>query len=69
LTVEGGAGNQVTNPPLRIASQAMNDMQRIGARFGLTTGGYVCPESSRRHRRRSSMGCLDDAATRRAIPT
>ena len=31
LTVEASAGSQVTNPLLRIASQAMNDMQRIGA--------------------------------------
>jgi hypothetical protein len=28
LTIEDSAGNQVTNPLLRIASQAMNDMQR-----------------------------------------
>jgi P27 family predicted phage terminase small subunit len=36
LTVKGSAGNQVTNPLLRIASQAMADMQRIGSQFGLT---------------------------------
>jgi len=39
LTVKGSAGNQVTNPLLRIASQAMNDMQRIGSQFGLTPSG------------------------------
>jgi phage terminase small subunit len=36
LTVNGSASNQVTNPLLRIASQAMADMQRIGTQFGLT---------------------------------
>jgi P27 family predicted phage terminase small subunit len=36
LTITGSAGSQVTNPLLRIASQAMNDMQRIGSQFGLT---------------------------------
>ena len=36
LTVKGSADNQVTNPLLRIASQAMGDMQRIGAQFGLS---------------------------------
>ena len=41
LTIEGSAGNQVTNPLLRIASQAMNDMQRIGAQFGLTPNGRL----------------------------
>jgi P27 family predicted phage terminase small subunit len=41
LTIEDSAGNQVTNPLLRIASQAMNDMQRIGAQFGLTPNGRL----------------------------
>jgi P27 family predicted phage terminase small subunit len=41
LTVEGSAGNQVTNPLLRIASRAMADMQRIGAQFGLTPNGRL----------------------------
>jgi P27 family predicted phage terminase small subunit len=41
LTIEGSAGNQVMNPLLRIASQAMNDMQRIGAQFGLTPAGRL----------------------------
>ncbi len=41
LTIAASAGNQVTNPPLRIASQAMNDMQRIGAQFGLTPNGRL----------------------------
>jgi P27 family predicted phage terminase small subunit len=36
LTVKGSAGSQITNPLLRIASQAMDDMQRIGAQFGLS---------------------------------
>jgi P27 family predicted phage terminase small subunit len=36
LTITGSAGNQVTNPLLRIASQALADMQRIGGQFGLT---------------------------------
>jgi P27 family predicted phage terminase small subunit len=36
LTIKGSAGSQVTNPLLRIASQAMDDMRRIGAEFGLT---------------------------------
>jgi len=29
------------NPLLRIASQAMNDMQRIGSEFGLTPSGRL----------------------------
>jgi P27 family predicted phage terminase small subunit len=41
LTVKGSAGSQVKNPLLRIASQAMNDMQRIGAQFGLTPSGRL----------------------------
>ncbi|WMT76059.1 phage terminase small subunit P27 family [Bradyrhizobium sp. Ash2021] len=41
LTIKGSAGSQVTNPLLRIASQAMNDMQRIGAQFGLTPTGRL----------------------------
>ncbi|RZN26968.1 phage terminase small subunit P27 family [Bradyrhizobium sp. Leo121] len=41
LTITGSAGSQVTNPLLRIASQAMNDMQRIGAQFGLTPSGRL----------------------------
>jgi P27 family predicted phage terminase small subunit len=41
LTVKGSAGNQVSNPLLRIASRAMNDMQRIGAQFGLTPNGRL----------------------------
>jgi P27 family predicted phage terminase small subunit len=41
LTVKGSAGNQVRNPLLRVASQAMNDMQRIGAQFGLTPSGRL----------------------------
>jgi P27 family predicted phage terminase small subunit len=41
LTVTGSAGNQVTNPLLRVASQAMNDMQRIGSQFGLTPSGRL----------------------------
>ena len=41
LTVEGSAGNHVTNPLLRIASRAMADMQRIGAQFGLTPSGRL----------------------------
>jgi P27 family predicted phage terminase small subunit len=41
LTIKGSAGSQVTNPLLRIASQAMNDMQRIGAQFGLTPNGRL----------------------------
>jgi len=41
LTVKGSADNQVTNPLLRIASQAMGDMQRIGAQFGLTPSGRL----------------------------
>jgi P27 family predicted phage terminase small subunit len=36
LTVKGSAGSQITNPLLRIASQAMDDMRRIGAEFGLS---------------------------------
>jgi P27 family predicted phage terminase small subunit len=36
LTITGSAGNQVTNPLLRISSQALADMQRIGTQFGLT---------------------------------
>jgi len=41
LTIKGSAGSQVTNPLLRIASQAMNDMQRIGSQFGLTPSGRL----------------------------
>ncbi len=41
LTIEGSAGSQVINPPSRIASQAMNDMQRIDAQFGLTPSGRL----------------------------
>jgi P27 family predicted phage terminase small subunit len=41
LTVKGSAGNQATNPLLRIASQAMADMQRIGFQFGLTPSGRL----------------------------
>ena len=41
LTVKGSAGSQVKNPLLRIASQAMADMQRIGAQFGLTPSGRL----------------------------
>ncbi|MGX9426401.1 MULTISPECIES: phage terminase small subunit P27 family [Bradyrhizobium] len=41
LTIEGSAGSQVTNPLLRIASQAMADMQRLGAQFGLTPSGRL----------------------------
>jgi hypothetical protein len=40
LTIEGSAGNQVTNPLLRIAS-AMADMQRIGSAFRLTPDGRL----------------------------
>jgi P27 family predicted phage terminase small subunit len=36
LTIKGSAGSQVTNPLVRIASQAMDDMRRIGAEFGLS---------------------------------
>jgi hypothetical protein len=36
-----GRAKKVTNPLLRIASQAMNDMQRIGAQFGLTPNGRL----------------------------
>jgi P27 family predicted phage terminase small subunit len=39
LTIKGSAGSQVTNPLLRIATQAMNDTLRIGAQFGLTPTG------------------------------
>ena len=41
LTVKGSAGSQVKNPLLRIASQAMADMQRIGPQFGLTPNGRL----------------------------
>jgi P27 family predicted phage terminase small subunit len=41
LTIKGNAGSQVTNLLLRIASQAMTDMQRIGAQFGLTPSGRL----------------------------
>jgi P27 family predicted phage terminase small subunit len=41
LTINGSAGSQVTNPLVRIASQAMNDMQGIGAQFGLTPSGRL----------------------------
>jgi P27 family predicted phage terminase small subunit len=41
LTIKGGAGSQVMNPLLRIASQAMADMQRIGGQFGLTPSGRL----------------------------
>ena len=37
LTIKGSAGSQVTNPLLRIASQAMND----SAQFGLTPTGQL----------------------------
>ena len=38
---QGSAGSQVKKPLLRIASQAMNDMQRIGAQFDLTPSGRL----------------------------
>jgi P27 family predicted phage terminase small subunit len=41
LTITGSAGSEVTNPLLRIASQAMNDMLRYGAAFGLTPSGRL----------------------------
>jgi P27 family predicted phage terminase small subunit len=41
LTIKGSAGNQVTNPLLRIASTAMADVQRIGSAFGLTPNGQL----------------------------
>jgi len=64
LTIKGSADNQVTNPLLRIASSARADMQRIGSQFGLTPmDACAFPESSRRSLRRSSMDCLDSAAT------
>jgi P27 family predicted phage terminase small subunit len=41
LTIKGSAGNQVTNPLLRIASQARADTQRMGSAFGLTPNGRL----------------------------
>jgi P27 family predicted phage terminase small subunit len=41
LTIKGSAGSQVTNPLLRIACTAMNDMLRYGAAFGLTPAGRL----------------------------
>jgi hypothetical protein len=63
LTVEGSAGNQVTNPLLR-ASQAMADMQRIGAQFGSTPSGRlrlsgIKPPHSAVERRADLLGAND----------
>jgi hypothetical protein len=39
LTIKTAEGHSRVNPLVRIASQAMADMQRIGAQFGLTPSG------------------------------
>jgi len=41
LTIKTAEGHSRVNPLVRIASQAMADMQRIGAQFGLTPSGRL----------------------------
>ncbi len=41
LTIETAEGHQRVNPLVRISSQAMNDMLRYGAAFGLTPSGRL----------------------------
>jgi P27 family predicted phage terminase small subunit len=41
LTIKTAEGHPRVNPLVRIASQAMADMQRIGAQFGLTPSGRL----------------------------
>ena len=41
LTVATAKGHQRVNPLVRISSQAMNDMLRYGAAFGLTPSGRL----------------------------
>ena len=41
LTIRMARGHPRINPLMRIASQAMADMQRIGAQFGLTPSGRL----------------------------
>jgi P27 family predicted phage terminase small subunit len=41
LTVETAEGHQRVHPLVRIRSQAMNDMLRYGAAFGLTPNGRL----------------------------
>ena len=41
LTIKTAKGHTRVNPLVRIASQAMADMQRIGAQFGLSPNGRL----------------------------
>jgi P27 family predicted phage terminase small subunit len=41
LTIKTAEGHPRVNPLVRIESQAMDDMRRIGAEFGLTPNGRL----------------------------
>jgi P27 family predicted phage terminase small subunit len=43
LTIRTAEGHSRVNPLVRIASQAMDDMRRIGAEFGLSPNARLRP--------------------------